>query len=68
VHTTQGPKGRRTTHRASYILERGSWHATCQGCGWHTSSPKRQVAASVFRLHIQAMRAAGIPPEETPVA
>ena len=35
------------------------WIATCRGCGWHTSSPKRQLAASVFRLHIQAMRLAG---------
>jgi hypothetical protein len=51
--------GCRTIHRASYILERGMWNATCRGCGWQTSSPKRQLTASVFRLHIQAMRIAG---------
>jgi hypothetical protein len=48
----------KTTHRASYILERGHWNATCRDCGWQTSSPKRQLAASLFRVHILAMRMA----------
>lgn len=43
-------------HRASYILERGVWCATCRVCGWRTSDPQRRQAATLFRLHIQQSR------------
>jgi hypothetical protein len=54
------PASGRSGHRASYILERGRWTATCRGCGWQATSAKRQVAASMFRLHIQSMRVAPV--------
>ena len=37
--------------RASYLLERGMWRATCRDCGWHTEDVDRRRAASRFRLH-----------------
>jgi hypothetical protein len=38
-------------HRAEYILERGTWSATCKGCGWRTADPSRRGAAALFRRH-----------------
>lgn len=47
----------RSAHRASYTLELGVWHATCRECGFRVSDPVRRRAASVYRVHIQAMYA-----------
>ena len=38
-------------HRAEYILERGTWSATCKGCGWKTADLSRRAAAALFRRH-----------------
>ncbi|MGH9127205.1 MAG: hypothetical protein ACRDZ8_21155 [Acidimicrobiales bacterium] len=47
-------------HRATYILERGTWHVTCRGCGWHASGAVRRQLASLFRFHLR------VPARETP--
>ena len=44
----------RTTHRASYIFERGIWRATCRSCGWQTSDVVHRQAALLFRAHIRS--------------
>lgn len=44
------------SHRASYILEFGTWKATCKTCGWTVRDPQRRQAASRFRLHIRDAR------------
>jgi hypothetical protein len=38
--------------RANYLLERGTWRATCQICGWAATDPNKRRAVSVFRGHI----------------
>jgi hypothetical protein len=40
-------------HRANYILEQGTWRATCQVCGHYVKDPLRRRAASLFRAHIR---------------
>ena len=45
-------------HRATYILERGVWYATCRACGWNTSDVLRRRARSSFLIHIQERREA----------
>ena len=45
-----------TSHRATYIRERGIWYATCRNCGWQTSDVQRRRAMSSFRVHIQDQR------------
>ena len=46
-----------TAHRASYTLERGVWHATCQSCGHTVSDMNRRRAAATFRIHIREVAA-----------
>ena len=48
--------GGMTDHRASYILERGLWRATCRACGWQVSDEQRRRACAMFRSHITAQR------------
>jgi hypothetical protein len=43
-------------HRAAYILECGTWRATCRICGWSAADPQRRQAATLFRLHIRDSR------------
>ena len=50
----------RTEHRADYLRERGTWHATCRACGFQTSDPLRNRAATQFRSHIRQMDSAVI--------
>lgn len=45
-----------TNHRGRYILERGTWRATCADCGWSVEGTTRRRAATIFRSHIQSMR------------
>jgi hypothetical protein len=49
-------KSGRTRHRATYILECGTWRATCRECGWSTADGQRRRAATLFRVHIQDAR------------
>lgn len=52
------PDGRKSpgTHRATYILEFGTWKATCRTCGWTVRDAQRRQAASRFRMHIRDAR------------
>jgi hypothetical protein len=45
-------------HRATYILEHGTWKARCRTCGWEVEHHMRRQAASLFRYHIKAARSA----------
>jgi hypothetical protein len=44
------------SHRATYILEFGTWRATCRVCGYSVTSPQRRQAAAQFRGHIRDFR------------
>ena len=44
------------SHRASYLLEFGTWKATCRTCGWTVRDAQRRQAASRFRMHIRDAR------------
>ena len=44
------------SHRASYLLEFGTWKAVCKTCGWTVRDPQRRQAASRFRMHIRDAR------------
>ena len=41
------------THRASYTLELGVWHARCRLCDHRVEDKDRRRAAAAFRHHIQ---------------
>jgi hypothetical protein len=56
VAMVEGLRNGRSTHRATYILECGTWRATCRECGWSTSDAQRRRAATLFRVHIQDAR------------
>ena len=43
-------------HRASYLLELGTWRATCKGCGWTATDRQRRQVAAIFRNHIRDAR------------
>ena len=47
------------THRASYTLELGVWHARCRMCDHRVEDKDRRRAAAAFRHHIQ--EAASLP-------
>jgi hypothetical protein len=47
------PEDIKQRHRADYILEQGTWRATCQVCGHFVTDPLRRRAASLFRAHIR---------------
>jgi hypothetical protein len=54
---TGGAAGTRdlpVSHRATYTLEIGEWHATCRVCGWLVVDKDRRQAAARFRQHIRA--------------
>ena len=40
-------------HLAHYVLERGTWRATCRLCGYSVKDPSRRRAAAIFRNHIR---------------
>jgi hypothetical protein len=48
--------GKPPGHRASYLLERGTWKGTCLECGWSVSGATRRQTASQFRVHIHDTR------------
>lgn len=48
----------RRGHRANYVLEQGTWRATCQVCGYYVTDPMRRRAASLFRTHIRGAKEA----------
>ena len=47
------PEDIKQRHRADYVLEQGTWRATCQVCGHFVTDPLRRRAASLFRAHIR---------------
>jgi hypothetical protein len=57
-------------HLATYILELGTWRATCRVCGWTVSDHQRRQAAALFRMHIRASRETGaaLPEEPRPAS
>ena len=42
--------------RATYLLERGVWRATCNACGQQFADPDRRRLNRVFRTHVQERR------------
>ena len=42
--------------RATYVLERGVWRATCNACGQQFADPDRRRLNQVFRCHVQERR------------
>jgi hypothetical protein len=45
-------------HRATYVLEHGTWRARCKVCGWEVQHEMRRHAAALFRYHIKDTRSA----------